>query len=67
MVVAATHLDHISEAQRARQMKHLLSVLEEYRAKGKRVLIAGDLNALDRDDYSDEEWSVHARLWPCLP
>jgi len=52
LTVAVTHLDHISEEQREVQLDH---VLEALRTKGD--LLVGDLNALTRSDYSDEEWA----------
>lgn len=55
--VLATHLDHISEAERLRQAESILS----HRARlsnGLPHLLVGDLNAMKRSDYSEEEWAA---------
>ena len=51
--VATTHLDHIDEAERLTQSRALAQIL-----RGKRAVLAGDLNALTRDDYGDVAWAA---------
>jgi len=55
VTVAVTHLDHISEEQREVQLDHILEVLGPNTS---RTLLLGDLNALTRQDYTAEEWTV---------
>jgi len=55
ITIAVTHLDHINEAERELQLEHLLEALGPNR---ERAIVVGDLNALDRDDYSQEEWTT---------
>lgn len=55
LTVAVTHLDHISEHQRNTQLSHLLDVLSPI---ANRTLVVGDLNALTRSDYAEEEWAT---------
>ena len=57
MVVACTHLDHITEEEREVQLSHVLQSLESF-AEGKPVAILGDFNALTRSDYSSSEWDA---------
>jgi endonuclease/exonuclease/phosphatase family metal-dependent hydrolase len=56
--VALTHLDHMSAAQRAVQMTHVLSTLDDG-SPLEQSLVVGDLNALARADYSRAEWDQH--------
>lgn len=55
VTVAVTHLDHISEKQRVTQLTH---VLEALGPNVSRAMVVGDLNALHRSDYTEEEWAV---------
>lgn len=55
--VLATHLDHISEAERLRQAESILSHRQRL-SKGLPHLLVGDLNAMKRSDYSEEEWAA---------
>merc|ERR1712176_1182752 len=55
LTVAVTHLDHINEDQRNIQLRHVLEVLGN---KRNRSMLVGDLNALTRSDYADEEWAT---------
>jgi len=55
LTVAVTHLDHINEAQRKVQLTHVLEALGPNTAN---ALLVGDLNALQRSDYADEEWAA---------
>lgn len=55
LTVAVTHLDHISEEQRAMQLEHVLEALQ---AGSHPALLVGDMNALTRSDYRDEEWAA---------
>ena len=59
--VAVTHLDHMAEAQRVTQMKHLLSLLDASEGGAPPTLLLGDLNALDGGDYSPAAWAEHER------
>lgn len=54
--IACTHLDHMTEAARRTQMRH---VIRELKQLGHPHLLVGDLNALTRADYSDGEWARH--------
>lgn len=56
--VAVTHLDHMSSRERRRQTQHLLHTLNG-RGDGGAALVIGDLNALRRADYTDDEWAWH--------
>jgi hypothetical protein len=58
--VAVTHLDHMSSRERRRQTQHLLHTLNG-RGDGGAALVIGDLNALRRTDYTDDEWAWHHR------
>jgi endonuclease/exonuclease/phosphatase family metal-dependent hydrolase len=65
--VACTHLDHIAPEERLKQVRHLLDVVAALPAESP-VLIAGDLNALSRSDFSDIEWrklqsTYRSRKW----
>jgi endonuclease/exonuclease/phosphatase family metal-dependent hydrolase len=63
LCVAVTHLDHMSREERGTQVAHVLRTLDAVageRASAVQLLI-GDMNALDRADYSDAEWSTHER------
>ena len=51
---SCTHLDHISMQQREVQLQHVLRVLEPMESTP--TLLIGDLNALTRQDYSDQQW-----------
>eukprot|EP00435_Cladocopium_sp_Y103_P028080 s1444_g7.t1 len=55
--VLATHLDHISEAERLRQAESILSHQARL-SSGLPHLLVGDLNAMKRSDYSEEEWAA---------
>eukprot|EP00928_Gymnodinium_smaydae_P090015 TRINITY_DN73880_c0_g1_i1.p1 TRINITY_DN73880_c0_g1~~TRINITY_DN73880_c0_g1_i1.p1 ORF type:complete len:360 (+),score=83.86 TRINITY_DN73880_c0_g1_i1:50-1081(+) len=55
LTVAVTHFDHMSEEQRRVQAAHVLEALAPNRH---RALLVGDLNALTRSDYTDQEWSA---------
>jgi endonuclease/exonuclease/phosphatase family metal-dependent hydrolase len=50
--LCATHLDHRDEQARLEQWEGLVSSLE-----GEEFVVAGDFNALNRGDYSEEEWA----------
>lgn len=58
VTVAVTHLDHISEEQRVVQVQHVVETLQ---ASSYPSILLGDLNALTRSDYKDEEWSTLGR------
>ena len=53
LTVATTHLDHINEAERLTQSRALAEILRD-----KPAVLAGDLNALTREDYSAEAWDA---------
>ncbi|CAK9040057.1 unnamed protein product [Durusdinium trenchii] len=55
--VLATHLDHISEAERLRQTESILFHRARL-SKGLPHLLVGDLNAMKRSDYSAKEWAA---------
>mmetsp|Transcript_80364 Transcript_80364/g.152789 ORF Transcript_80364/g.152789 Transcript_80364/m.152789 type:complete len:342 (-) Transcript_80364:81-1106(-) len=55
LTVAVTHLDHINEEQRGIQLNH---VLEALGPNASRALLVGDLNALHRSDYMEQEWTA---------
>ena len=57
--VCCTHLDHISENERAIQAGGLVRQLHDLRGDAKAMLVVGDLNALSRADYSAAEWAEH--------
>ena len=57
-VVATTHLDHMVEAERVTQMRHVLRCLASD-AAASHTLLLGDMNALRRTDYTDAEWEQH--------
>jgi endonuclease/exonuclease/phosphatase family metal-dependent hydrolase len=48
-----THLDHISEDVRLKQLDTVLRFCQEFR---KPHILMGDFNALTREDYTDDEW-----------
>lgn len=50
---AVTHLDHIREDERHVQITHLLEALGR---NASRAVVVGDMNALTRSDYTNEEW-----------
>ncbi|KAJ8600243.1 hypothetical protein CTAYLR_001988 [Chrysophaeum taylorii] len=50
--IACTHLDHMSETERAIQARDVATALRTYDD----VVLAADLNALDRRDYTMEQW-----------
>jgi len=58
LTVFCTHLDHMDEQQRVVQVAHALS---EMKALGRPHVLVGDLNALDRNDYSPAEWNAIER------
>lgn len=58
LTVAVTHLDHIDEAQREIQLAHVLELLE---TRLGRTVLLGDLNALTRSDYTEDEWAALER------
>lgn len=53
--VANTHLDHIQEKERERQLEHVTELLQSVPHP---LVLCGDLNALTRSDYTHEEWSA---------
>jgi len=53
--VAVTHLDHMSEEQRQIQLAHVVETLQ---AGQHPTVLVGDMNALTRSDYTDQQWSV---------
>jgi len=53
--VAVTHLDHMQSTERCIQMGHVLETLGD----DGQCLVLGDLNALNRGDYSSAEWELH--------
>ena len=54
--VATTHLDHMSSAERTIQARHVLdSILLP--SASQPTLLLGDLNALRKDDYSQQHWA----------
>lgn len=55
--VAVTHLDHMASAERTVQMQHILQSLGARPTQT--TLLLGDLNALSRADYTDDEWGAH--------
>lgn len=58
--VAATHLDHMDEAERVTQLQHVRAVLAKVaeQDEGERgVVLCGDLNALTPDDYTEDQWA----------
>ena len=59
LTVACTHLDHIAEAERVVQLRHVVATLAAPHRATTTVLL-GDLNALTRSDYSSVQWSAHA-------
>jgi len=54
LYVGCTHLDHISMQQREVQLQHVLRALKPMESTP--TLLVGDLNALSRQDYSDQQW-----------
>jgi len=57
VLLGVTHLDHISEVERGKQLNH---ALRWFGAGGARQhLLLGDLNALGRADYTEGEWALH--------
>lgn len=53
--VACTHLDHVDETERAKQARSVVLALQRYKQT---LVLAGDLNALRREDYRDEQWAA---------
>lgn len=53
---AVTHLDHISESQREVQLEHILQSLAPSLTRP--LVLLGDMNALTRNDYTDDEWEM---------
>eukprot|EP00038_Savillea_parva_P007916 m.173289 g.173289 ORF g.173289 m.173289 type:complete len:292 (-) comp13674_c0_seq1:151-1026(-) len=56
LIVSATHLDHMSLAERIVQMEHCLEELPDGGATP--VLLLGDFNTLRRADYTAAEWTA---------
>ena len=56
--ILATHLDHMDQSQRHTQMEHVLQTVGAP-AGSRQQLIVGDLNALQRGDYTNPEWAAH--------
>ena len=50
VVVAVTHLDHISIDERRTQLRHIVSLMESETVQGAPIILAGDFNALIRFD-----------------
>lgn len=59
VVVAAAHLDHISEHRRVRQFELLHEALG---LRGEAALVLGDLNALRASDYEPARWEAIAEV-----
>ena len=63
--VGVTHLDHMQEAERVIQARHVLRAMlpaprsEESDDGASQLLLLGDLNALSRADYSPAQWAQH--------
>ena len=53
--VGCTHLDHIDIEQRKIQFQHIMELL--HHATTAPVLLCGDFNALERNDYTDLQWA----------
>ena len=56
--VAVTHLDHMVEAERCKQMAHLTRELLPQKPApeiARHLLLLGDLNALTREDYTEAQ------------
>ena len=54
-----THLDHMSMKERQVQLKHIVEELipkDIESEKNTDIILLGDLNALTRSDYNDEDW-----------
>ena len=54
-----THLDHMSMKERQVQLKHIVEELipkDIESEKNTDIILLGDLNALTRSDYDDEDW-----------
>lgn len=56
---AVTHLDHMCEAERGEQTRHVLRELDAAAAPAQHQLLLGDLNALAAADYAPAEWRAH--------
>ncbi|KAF4655634.1 hypothetical protein FOL47_009345 [Perkinsus chesapeaki] len=54
--VCCTHLDHMKEAERVKQVDGLIMQLRERLCPETPHFIMGDFNELSRRDYSDDEW-----------
>jgi endonuclease/exonuclease/phosphatase family metal-dependent hydrolase len=61
ITVAATHLDHISEPERRTQLAHVVRTLGDSEQSGDSTVLMGDLNAMTRSDYTDDEWAAHEK------
>ena len=48
VIVAVTHLDHISIDERRTQLRHVVSLMKSETIRGAPVILAGDFNALTR-------------------
>ena len=60
--VGVTHLDHMAEAERIVQSRHVIRALLpdlDAAQSSPHLLLLGDLNALSRADYSAAEWAEH--------
>eukprot|EP00756_Hemistasia_phaeocysticola_P043743 Hpha_TRINITY_DN17317_c0_g1::TRINITY_DN17317_c0_g1_i1::g.137943::m.137943 len=55
LTVACTHLDHISQAERRAQLRHVCEIVQP---RQRPVVFFGDMNALQRADYTDAEWEA---------
>eukprot|EP01052_Picozoa_sp_SAG31_P017431 SAG31_NODE_1192_length_9459_cov_15.271581_4_plen_332_part_00 len=60
LMVACTHLDHISESERVVQLDHVVQTLkpQQSRYDDFSTVLLGDLNALTRTDYDDHDWAA---------
>lgn len=58
--IGCTHLDHIDGAQRLIQLEHITESFQELNKEGSTLvpsILCGDLNALQREDYTDIHWA----------
>jgi endonuclease/exonuclease/phosphatase family metal-dependent hydrolase len=61
ITVAVTHLDHISEPERRTQLGHVVRALGDSEQLGGSTVLMGDLNAMTRSDYTEDEWAAHEK------
>ena len=61
LTVAATHLDHISEPERRTQLAHVVRALGDSGQLDGSAVLMGDLNAMTRSDYTEDEWAAHEK------